>query len=88
MAAFQAGEFVDVLAARYGIHRWTVLNHLKQHNVKRRRSRLSAVDIDKVVRLYGEGWTLEALAQELRVGASTVRRALVRSGVELRSRGM
>jgi len=87
VAAFQAGVQVNTLAQHYTINRTTVLSHLKQNAVRRDRFSLSDVQIVKAIRLYRKGNTLEAVAQSLGVGASTVRRALLRNGVELRRRG-
>jgi DNA invertase Pin-like site-specific DNA recombinase len=85
--AYLSGSTVKNLAATYGIHRTTVLDHLKRQGVPRRRSKLNRVDIDKAVSLYAQGNSGEAIAAELRVAASTVRRELKRAGVTLRQRG-
>jgi transposase-like protein len=86
--AYRSGASVRSLAATHGIHRTTVLEHLKrQRVVPRRRSKLNKVDVDKAVHLYAEGNSGEAIAIELRVGASTIRRELKNAGIELRPRG-
>ena len=85
--AYQSGSTIMELAKAYGIHRWTVLEHLKRERVPRRHSKLDQVDIDKAVRLYALGWSGEAVGLELRVGASTIRRELKKAGVSLRRRG-
>ena len=87
VAAFEAGVEVKQLAAIYGINRSTVQDHLRRREVRRRRTKLSGADIEKVVGLYAQGWTIEAIGSELRVGASTVRRALLKAGAEIRPRG-
>jgi IS30 family transposase len=85
--AYRSGSTVKTLAATFGIHRTTVLEHLKRQKVPRRRSKLSLVDIKKAVRLYTEGHSGEAIGLQLRVGASTIRRELKNAGVQLRSKG-
>jgi DNA invertase Pin-like site-specific DNA recombinase len=87
IADYEAGEPVNDLAEAYGLHRSTVLNHLKRQSVRRRRSRLTALDVEKIVGLYTSGESVEAIAVELRFRATTVRRALVKAGVGLRRRG-
>jgi hypothetical protein len=75
------------LAIIYGINRSTIQDHLKRQGVRRRRTKLNAADLEKVVGLYHQGSTIEAIGPEVRAGASTVRRALVKAGVEIRRRG-
>ena len=87
VTSYQAGTTVDDLAATYQINRTTVLAHLKRQGVKRRRSRLQRVDIDKAVHLYAAGHSVDSVARELRVGSTTVRRVLKARGVELRRQG-
>jgi hypothetical protein len=83
VAGFVDDEEIKDLAAQYGINRTTVLAHLK----RQRRSELMPADIEKVIELYAVGWTIETIGPELRVGASTIRRALLKAGVEIRRRG-
>ncbi len=85
--AYQFGSTVLELAESFGIHRTTVLRHLKYQQVPRRRSRLNQVDIEKTVHLYSLGQSCETIALELGVGASTIRRTLKKTGVELRRGG-
>jgi DNA invertase Pin-like site-specific DNA recombinase len=85
--AYRSGSTVKNLAASYEIHRTTVLEHLKRQGVPRRPSKLNQVDIDKAVRLYELGYSGEAVALELRVGASTIRREIKKAGVEIRGPG-
>jgi hypothetical protein len=74
------------LAPMYGTNRSTVLTHLRRFGVHRRRTKLVASDIVRVAYLYSNGWTIAAIAAELGVGATTVRRALLRAGAEIRPR--
>ena len=86
IAEYEAGSPVNDLAVTYGLNRSTVLHHLKRQGVPRRRSRLTIADVEKIVGLYAYGESVERIALELRIGATTVRRALVKAGVELRRR--
>ena len=83
IADYQARSTVLDLAEKFDIHRATVLKHLKRNQIPRRRSRLNQIDIEKAVRLYALGQSCETIALELRVGISTIQRALKKTGVEL-----
>ncbi|KJF18060.1 helix-turn-helix domain-containing protein [Acidithrix ferrooxidans] len=86
VADYQDGSTILDLVETFGIHRTTVLRHLKYKQIPRRRSRMNQIEIEKAVRLYTLGQSCESIAFELRVGASTIRRALKKAGVELRNR--
>jgi transposase-like protein len=88
VTAYQQGTTVKELAARYRINRTTVLGHLRRQGVpKRHPEPVADVDADRAVRLYGAGASIGAVAQELRVAPTTVRRVLRKAGVEVRPRG-
>jgi Helix-turn-helix domain of resolvase len=87
VGSFRVGVEVKRLAAMYGVNRSTVATHLQRFDVRRPRTKLHRSDIDRVVGLYAEGWTIAAIAPELGVGATTVRRALLRAGATIRPRG-
>jgi transposase-like protein len=84
--AYPGGSTIKDLAATYGIHRWTVLEHLKRQGVPRRRSKLSQVDIDKAIDLYRLGHSMQSIAETIGSNSETVRQRLIKSGVELRAR--
>lgn len=77
------------LAARFGIHRTTVIAHLKRRGVPRRApvSKLSTAQIRSAGAQYQAGDTLQVLANRYGVDTSTVRNHLVRTGVPMRHRG-
>ena len=88
VTAYQQGITVRELAARYLINRTTVLGHLRRQGVpKRHPEPVADGDADRAVRLYSAGASIAAVAQELRVAPTTVRRVLRKAGVELRPRG-
>jgi len=87
IADYEAGEPVNNLAMAYGIHRSTVLEHLKRQGIRGRRTRLTPPDIEKIVGLCAAEESVEAIAHDLRVGDTTVRRALKKFEVPLKARG-
>ncbi len=84
MAEYFAGDDMAVLAAQWGLHRTTVAGHLKRVGVELRRQGVPAERMDEAVRLYGEGWSLERLAERYDCDDETVRGALKRCGAPLR----
>lgn len=84
---YKAGETAEVLAAKFGINRDTVFQHLKRRGAPRRQRRLNRqADIDKAVSLYEAGLTLAAIGREFRVDPKAVRRTLLKNGLILRKR--
>jgi hypothetical protein len=88
VAAYRRGVPVKELAAAFRINRTTVLGHVRRHGVpKRYRRALSLDDVERATKLYAEGRSADWVAGELRVAASTLRRALKDAGVTLRPGG-
>ena len=89
VAAYREGVPVDELARSFGVNRTTVLGHVRRQGVPKRdrRRALLGDDLDRAVELYCEGRSADWVAEELRVAASTVRRALKDAGVTLRPAG-
>jgi len=87
-AAVEAGNSVLQLAARFNIHRTTVLAHLERNGVPRRRSgpKLSDEDVHQAVVLYRDGLSLKAIGVRFLVAPDTIGKALRRVGVKLRPR--
>ncbi|MGH9044210.1 MAG: helix-turn-helix domain-containing protein, partial [Acidimicrobiales bacterium] len=76
VAAYRRGVTVEELAASFRVSQTTVLGHVRRHGVlKRDRRALSPDDVDRAAKLYAEGLSADWIAEELKVGASTVRRA-------------
>jgi lambda repressor-like predicted transcriptional regulator len=84
-AAYTDGKSIKELAQRYGVHRTTVSALLRRFNVEFRQRGLAASDVTTAVRLYAQGWSLARLGERLQVDDMTVRRALLASGVMMRS---
>jgi hypothetical protein len=78
IAAYEEGNPVAQLVARFNVNRTTVLAHLDRHGVPRRQTapKLSATDIARAADLYRDGLSLAAIGQRFRVNASTVGKAL------------
>jgi hypothetical protein len=81
IAAYEEGNSLAQLVARFNVNRTTVLAHLDRNSVPRRQTgpKLSAG-------LYRDGLSLAAIGQRFRVNASTVGKALRRAEVQLRPR--
>ena len=87
-ADYTSGTTVDRLAATYGIHRTTVMRHLKRRDVETRRSRRKLTDsqVDQAAIQYSLGDSLADIAAEYGVDAETLRREFKRIGLARRPR--
>jgi DNA-binding CsgD family transcriptional regulator len=74
------------LARQYGIHRHTVVKHLKRDGVAVRggQTKMTPDMIERTKRLYADGQSLAGIGEQLGVDASTVHKALKRAGVKMR----
>lgn len=84
--AFVAGTTVRELAECFGIHRSTVLDHLKRRQV-RRRGEWSPALVARASALYEAGSTLDQIARSIRVDPRTVGRQLRAAGVAIQPSG-
>ena len=84
--AYLAGESVYDLSDQYGVHRNTVSRILERHGVDRRYRILREERLRNAIRRYRQGASLKTIGRELGVSLDTVRKALIRSGEELRPR--
>jgi len=80
------GRTTYQLAKEFSIHRNTVSTILERAGVARRLSPLTEAQIDRALKLYAEGLSLVSIANELGCSHTTVGKALVTAGVELRPR--
>jgi lambda repressor-like predicted transcriptional regulator len=85
VAEYQAGNDMHTLAADWHMHRTTIAAQLRRAGVALRRQGLSAAQLQEAVRLYGGGWSCQRLGERYGCGAETVRQALKRAGVRLRT---
>jgi hypothetical protein len=88
IAAYADGNSVLQLAARFNIHRTTVLAHLERNVVPRRRSspKLSDGDVHQAAVLYCDGLSLKVIGVRFLVAPDTIGKALRRMGVKIRPR--
>jgi DNA-directed RNA polymerase specialized sigma24 family protein len=81
---YEAGDDMTVLAARWELHRTAVAGHLRRAGGALRRQGAPAERLAEAVRLYGEGWSCQRLAERYGCDDETVRQALKRAGVRMR----
>jgi DNA-binding CsgD family transcriptional regulator len=88
VALYEAGASHRQLAARFGVHRETVLEHLKRRGVPGRpnRRKLSDEQVQAAARLYESGLSLAQVGETFGVNAQTIRTHLSRAGVPIRPR--
>ena len=88
IAGYTEGSSVLQLAARFNIHRTTVLAHLERNGVPRRRSgpKLSDEDVHEAAVLYRDGLSLKAIGVRFLVAPDTIGKGLRRVGVKVRPR--
>ena len=84
MASYRAGADTTELSKTFGIHRRTVVIHLKRQGVPLRRDGLPTKHVKTAARLYEEGWSLAQIAARYGTTANTVRSVLRSRGVEMR----
>lgn len=85
VAGYQAGASVYALAGQFKVHRTTVASHLHTAGVSMRHQGLDEDQIDEAVRLYADGLSLAKIGNKLGVVGDTVRAALLRRGLQMRS---
>ena len=78
---YLAGMSVQALAERFGIHRATVVSHLRRRNVPSRRPGLGLDEKAEAVRLARAGVSMRAIARRMGVDRKAVRVALVEAGL-------
>lgn len=83
---YEAGTSVVDLARDYGVHRQTVVRHLKKSGVEVRvQLKMTPERMKRATELYEEGWTTAKIGDEFGVDGSTVAYALRRAGVQMRA---
>jgi len=85
---YRDGSSIDALARRYEIHRTTVIHHLDQLGVARRRVVRKMTDESVVLAAarYEQGASLAVVASEFGVHQRTLARELRRAGAAIRPR--
>jgi hypothetical protein len=84
--AYAEGELLDQLVARFKVHPTTIEKHVRAAGVPKRLHWIGPRQLEHAIELYRDGRSVKFIANELGVGATTVRRALQQAGVQLRGR--
>ncbi len=83
---YLAGQNMNQLARSYSVHRRTVAHCLRKQAVPVRQLGLSPEHIVPAAALYRAGWSLARIGDKYGTTDMTVRRALAKHGVEIRTR--
>jgi DNA-binding CsgD family transcriptional regulator len=81
---YKEGDNMRVVAARWGISRKTVSEHLRQAGVTSRRQGLSPDRVRSAIELYAVGWSLARIGERFDCDHGVVLRALRQAGVPRR----
>ena len=87
MERYQAGESANLLAGELGVHRTTIVGHLKRRDVATRYRIIAEADLAEAARLYEQGWSLARVGEGFGVGARTVMDAFRAAGIATRPVG-
>ena len=79
------GMKVGDLAEKYGIHRVTVTDHLALHRIEKRVRGLDEAQVLDAAAHYQAGESLAVLGEKYGFSPTTVRKALVKKGMAMRS---
>ena len=82
--AYQAGQTVYQLAARFDIHRATVSAHLPRQGIPLRRQGLDSEGVAHAVRLHEDGCSVARIGDRLGVDGTTAWTAIKAQGVRTR----
>ena len=84
---YESGATVPDLVEQFGIHRTTVLGHLKRRSVETRVKCRAMTDeqVAQAVEHYQAGDSLATVGNRFGVVAETVRKELIKAGVNIRS---
>ncbi|MEU2031106.1 helix-turn-helix domain-containing protein [Nocardia amamiensis] len=74
--AYRSGLSTNRLCEQYGLSKGGLLKILQEHGVKMRNQPMTGEEIDRAVRLYGEGQSLNAVARHLGKSKGSVWKAL------------
>ena len=88
VARYEARSTIEILASKFGVHRTTVMDHLRRRAVPRRTPRkLTDQMVADAAHRYSSGETLAGVAEQLGIAPSTITRELRLAGIPIRRRG-
>jgi hypothetical protein len=87
-ATYVSGRSIDDLARSYGVQRTTIIKHLDQHGVARRRVVRKMTDalVADAALAYRDGHSLKTVADKFSVDTRTLGREFRKAGVDIRPR--
>ena len=87
-ASYVHGKSIDEVARSYGVNRTTIIKHLDQHDVPRRRVVRKMTDalVAKAAVMYLDGHSLATVANKFKVDTRTLGREFRKAGVLIRQR--
>lgn len=80
IADYEAGLSTTVLTSKYCLGKGTVLRILDEHGVTRRHQSLTEEQVQQVIELYQQGWSLARVGRELGRDATLIHLTLKRGG--------
>ncbi len=84
IAAYQAGDTLRQVRARFGGHRHTLSRQFHDRGVRLRGQPLTDDEAAEAIRLYQEGWSLVRVGRRLDREHSVIRDVLKRAGIPRR----
>jgi hypothetical protein len=84
LTEYRAGDSMQELTRKWRLLRTTVTEHLRRSSIAVRHRGIPTERLDEVIRLYGDGWSCQRLAERYGCDDETVRQSLKRLGVRLR----
>ncbi|WP_156495971.1 hypothetical protein [Microbacterium sp. T32] len=82
---YSSGATSTALAGDFKVAKSTILRILRENGVVVRRQPLTAKQVKEAKRLYGSGFSLSEVAEQMKVNQETMRVAIIKVGVELRA---
>jgi transposase-like protein len=87
-ADYVNGSSIDELARSHGVNRTTIIKHLDQHGVSRRRvvRKMTDTPVAEAAAMYRDGHSLKTVANKFNVDTRTLGREFRKAGVPIRPR--
>jgi DNA invertase Pin-like site-specific DNA recombinase len=87
-ASYVRGNSIDELARSFGVNRTTIIRHLDQRSVPRRRvvRKMTDVLVAEAAAMYLHGGSLRTVADVFKIDTRTLGREFRKAGVKIRPR--